>query len=356
MTLSISPVRAALPGLLLCAAVSAASLALAAGEAALFGRAWVEALVLAILLGAAVKTFHGVDARFQPGIDIGAKLLLEIAVVLLGASVSAAALLGQGLALVAGIALLVALAIVIGYAICRALALPPKMALLVACGNAICGNSAIAAVAPVIDAEGRDVAAAIAFTAVLGVLVVLALPLLAGPLGLSPAQYGMFAGLTVYAVPQVLAATAPVSAASAHAGTLVKLLRVLMLGPVVLVLSLLGRHEAHQEGRQEAHQEARQKARQKARRPALSELLPWFIGGFLALLALRSLGAIPQALLGPAHETAGFLTLMSMAALGLGVDARAVLRAGPRVAAAVVLSLLALCVLGLGLVALVGPA
>lgn len=352
MTLSISPVRAALPGLLLCAAVSAASLALAAGEAALFGRAWIEALVLAILLGAAVKTFHGVDARFQPGIDIGAKLLLEIAVVLLGASVSAAALLGQGALLVAGIALLVALAIVIGYAICRALALPPKMALLVACGNAICGNSAIAAVAPVIDAEGRDVAAAIAFTAVLGVLVVLALPLLAGPLGLSPAQYGMFAGLTVYAVPQVLAATAPVSAASAHAGTLVKLLRVLMLGPVVLVLSLLGRHEAHQEGRQEAYQEARQ----KARRPALSELLPWFIGGFLALLALRSLGAIPQALLGPAHETAGFLTLMSMAALGLGVDARAVLRAGPRVAAAVVLSLLALCVLGLGLVGLVGPA
>lgn len=344
MTLSISAVRAALPGLLLCAAVSAASLALAAGEAALFGRAWIEALVLAILLGAAVKTFHGVDARFQPGIDIGAKLLLEIAVVLLGASVSAAALLGQGALLVAGIALLVALAIVIGYAICRALALPPKMALLVACGNAICGNSAIAAVAPVIDAEGRDVAAAIAFTAVLGVLVVLALPLLAGPLGLSPAQYGMFAGLTVYAVPQVLAATAPVSAASAHAGTLVKLLRVLMLGPVVLVLSLLGRHEAYQE------------ARQKARRPALSELLPWFIGGFLALLALRSLGVIPQALLGPAHETAGFLTLMSMAALGLGVDARAVLRAGPRVAAAVVLSLLALCVLGLGLVALVGPA
>ena len=335
-----SPLRAALPGLLLCAAVSAASLALAAGESALFGQAWVDALVLAILLGAAVKTFHGVDARFQPGIEVGAKLLLEIAVVLLGASVSAAALLGQGLALVAGIALLVALAIAVGYAICRALALPPKMALLVACGNAICGNSAIAAVAPVIDAEGRDVAAAIAFTAVLGVLVVLALPLLARPLGLSAAQYGMFAGLTVYAVPQVLAATAPVSAASAQVGTLVKLLRVLMLGPVVLVLSLLGRRET----------------RQQAQRPALSELLPWFIGGFLALLALRSLGAIPQALLGPAHEAAGLLTLMSMAALGLGVDARAVLRAGPRVAAAVVLSLLALGALGLGLIALAGPA
>ena len=328
--------RAALPGLLLCAGVSAASLVLAAGETALFGRAWIESLVLAILLGAAVKTIRGVDGRFQPGIELGARLLLEIAVVLLGASVSAAALLGQGLVLVAGIAALVALAIAVGYAIGRARSLPPKMALLVACGNAICGNSAIAAVAPVIDAEGQDVAAAIAFTAVLGVLVVLALPLLAGPLALSPAQYGMFAGLTVYAVPQVLAATAPVSAASVHVGTLVKLLRVLMLGPVVLVLSVLGRQERP--------------------RPALSALLPWFIAGFLALLALRSLDAIPPALLTPMHEAAGLFTIMSMAALGLGVDARAVVRAGGRVAAAVVLSLLALGGLGLGLVALAGPA
>src|SRR5205085_10254017 len=109
---------------------------------------------------------------------------------------------------------------------------------LVACGNAICGNSAIAAVAPVIGAESDDVASSIAFTAVLGVLVVLGLPLLMVPLGLSTYQYGVLAGLTVYAVPQVLAATLPVSALSGQVGTLVKLVRVLMLGPVVLGLSL----------------------------------------------------------------------------------------------------------------------
>ena len=83
------------------------------------------------------------------------------------------------------------------------------MAVLVACGNSICGNSAIAAVAPVIGADGKDVAASIAFTAVLGVLVVLGLPLLVPLLRLSETQYGVLAGLTVYAVPQVLAATAP---------------------------------------------------------------------------------------------------------------------------------------------------
>ena len=113
------------------------------------------------------------------------------------------------------------------------------MSVLVACGNSICGNSAIAAVAPVIGARADDVASSIAFTAVLGVVVVLGLPLLVPVLDLSLTQYGTLAGLTVYAVPQVLAATVPVSAISAQLGTLVKLVRVLMLGPVVVLLPVL---------------------------------------------------------------------------------------------------------------------
>ena len=92
-------------------------------------------------------------------------------------------------------------------AICRLLGLPLRMSILVACGNSICGNSAIAAVAPIIDADGDDVASSIAFTAVLGVVVVLGLPLLVPLLKMSLTQYGVLAGLTVYAVPQVLAAT-----------------------------------------------------------------------------------------------------------------------------------------------------
>ena len=87
--------------------------------------------------------------------------------------------------------------------------LSSKLAVLVACGNAICGNSAIAAVAPVIGADREDVAASIALTAVLGVAVVVLLPLLIPVLGLSNYQYGVLAGLTVYAVPQVLAAAFP---------------------------------------------------------------------------------------------------------------------------------------------------
>jgi len=117
--------------------------------------------------------------------------------------------------------------------------LPQRISILIACGNSICGNSAIAAVAPIIGADSDDVASSIAFTAILGVVVVLALPLLIPLLYLSQSQYGVLAGLTVYAVPQVLAATLPISPVSAQLGTMVKLMRVLMLGPVVVLLSLL---------------------------------------------------------------------------------------------------------------------
>ncbi len=330
-----------LPGLLLSVGVTAGAFLLQAVETRLFGRAWLEALVLAILLGTAVRTVWVPPARFGPGIAFSGRILLEGAVVLLGSSVSARAIAGVGPALLAGIALIVAASIAGSYGIGRLAGLPPRMATLIACGNAICGNSAIAAVAPVIGAEAGDVAAAIAFTAALGVAVVLALPILAVLLHMTPHGFGILAGLTVYAVPQVLAATAPVSSVSAQVGTLVKLVRVLMLGPVVMVLSLLVRRGRGRGG--------------EAGFP-LRTLVPWFIAGFLVLLAARSAGLVPQAALHPAGLVAGALTVVSMAALGLGVDVRALARAGLRVSAVVTLSLLALGLAAFLLVVLLRPA
>jgi hypothetical protein len=189
-------VRTALPGLTLCGLVTITAYALERIESAVLGRAWLESLVLSILIGTAIRTFHRLDARLEPGIQVGAKLLLEIAVVLLGASISASTLLENGIGLISGIAAVVVIAIVLSFAIGCAFGLPRKMAILIACGNSICGNSAIAAVAPVIDADSEDVAAAIAFTAVLGVIVVLVLPELVSLLSFSPVQFGVFAGLT----------------------------------------------------------------------------------------------------------------------------------------------------------------
>jgi uncharacterized integral membrane protein (TIGR00698 family) len=328
------------PGIALCAAIAFAAIGLQHLEEHWTGRPWLEALVIAILLGTVVRTLWTPDPRWAPGIGFSAKTLLEIAVVLLGASISFQAVLDAGLGLILGIAAVVALAIGASYGLCRWLGLPKRMAVLVACGNAICGNSAIAAVAPVIGAKPEDVASAIAFTAVLGVIVVLSLPLLVPLLGLSLTQYGVLAGLTVYAVPQVLAATVPVGLVSAQLGTLVKLVRVLMLGPVVIGLSVLARRGS------------------STAKPGLSlnRLVPWFIVGFLGLALLRSLGAIPDAILQAVMPAATILTVVSMAALGLGVDLKALRQVGARVTLAVTLSLLVLIAISLGLIRLLGVA
>ncbi|MCJ2050820.1 YeiH family protein [Methylobacterium sp. J-070] len=334
-----------LPGLLLCLAITVVAQGLQAGEEHLTGHPYVEALVLAILLGTALRTVWMPGARFKAGIAFSAKQVLEVAVTLLGAAVSLGAIVASGPALLTGIVGAVGLTILASCALCRALGLPVRMALLIACGNAICGNSAIAAVAPVIGADSRDVAAAIAFTAVLGVLMVLGLPLFVPLFGFSDNQYGVLAGLTVYAVPQVLAATLPVSQLSTQVGTLVKLVRVLMLGPVVLALSLLApRLPAEGATGQAATRDG------APRRPGFFKLVPWFILGFLALAGLRSLGLIPDAWIAPASRLAGFLTIVSMAALGLGVDVRVLAQVGGRVTLAVTASLLVLLAIAILLI------
>jgi uncharacterized membrane protein YadS len=258
-----NPVAGLLPGVFLCVGITLVASVLQVIEQRLTGEAYIEALVLAILIGVAVRTLWRPGALWFPGIQFSAKLLLEFAVMLLGVSVSARTVLAIGPQMLAGIVATVAVAIAASYGVSRALGLPQRMAILVAWGNSICGNSAIAAVA------------------------------------------------------QVLAATLPIGALANQVGTVVKLVRVLMLGPVVLALSLMTcrlRDEADETAPRVTAGE-----RPKRGRPALHQLVPWFIVAFLVVATLRSLGLIPALLLAPTTSLASALTTVSMAALGLGV-------------------------------------
>ena len=331
-----SRLTALIPGVILCIAVAGLSAALEVAERRLFAHPYVEALVLAILLGMAIRSFWKPSERWQAGLAFSAKQLLEVAVMLLGASVSFAMIAASGAALLGAIAATVIVALGLSFGLSRMLGLSTRLSILIACGNSICGNSAIAAVAPVIGAHGDDVASSISFTAILGVMMVLGLPLLIPLLQLSATQYGILAGLTVYAVPQVLAATVPAGLASAQIGTLVKLMRVLMLGPVVVGFALFASRR---------HGGAKSTAS-----VGFFRFVPWFILGFLALAALRSLNIIPAMVIGPLTGITGFLTVVSMAALGLGVDVRVLANVGGRVTAAVTLSLLLLLAISIGLV------
>ena len=335
-------VKRLLPGVLLCIAITLVATALERIEVFFVGQRYLEALVLAILLGVAVRTAWTPGSWWNEGINFSAKFVLEFAIVLLGASVSITMIAALGSQVILGIASIVALAIGTSYFISRFLGLPQRMCILIACGNSICGNSAIAAVAPVIGADADDIVSSISFTAVLGVLVVLGLPFLVPILQLSLTQYGVLAGLTVYAVPQVLAATLPIGALSNQVGTVIKLVRVLMLGPVVLGLSLLANRV------KPAHD------RLDRRKLRFSELVPWFIIGFLVVLTVRSVGLIPQSVVPAITRVAALLTTIAMAALGLGVDIRVVARSGARVTLAVTVSLIVLGVMSYGLIRLMG--
>ncbi len=333
-----------LPGLALVALLGALSLGIAALETHLLGQPVIEGLVVAILLGMLVRSTRTLPESLDPGIDVAAKQLLELAIVLLGAAVDLPLLLRAGPALAVGIVLLVIVALAAGYAIGRAFGLPHRLAVLVAAGNAICGNSAIAAIAPVIGAEREHVASAIAFTAILGVAVVLGLPHLMVPLGFSEYQYGVLAGLTVYAVPQVLAAAFPVGALAGQVGTLVKLVRVLMLGPVVLFFTVTHRAPS-------PHADVRVIGERTGRGAfTLARALPWFIVGFLLLAALRSAGMIPMNVASQLKTVSGWLTILAMAALGLGVDLRALRKVGAPVVLTVSVSLLLLLAMSVVLI------
>lgn len=330
---------ALIPGIALCAVITAVSLGAQFLEEHVFVHPYVEALVIAILLGMAIRSVWQPSERWRSGIAFSAKQLLEVAVMLLGASISFSAVAASGYLLISAIVVIVVVMLAVSFGLSRMLGLPTKMSILIACGNSICGNSAIAAVAPVIGANSDDVASSISFTAILGVLMVLGLPLLIPLLGLSATQYGILAGLTVYAVPQVLAATVPAGIVSTQIGTLVKLMRVLMLGPIVVALSLVA-------ARRRKHHADRTKG------AAISpfKLVPWFIIGFLVLATLRSLHLVPDLVVAPVTKMAAILTVLSMAALGLGVDVRVLSTTGGRVTAAVTLSLLLLLGMSIGLV------
>lgn len=331
--LHIQRVQSILPGMVLCLLLSAFAVALEMAESRLLGKTWLESLNLALLLGVGIRTACKPGPRWAAGTRFCSKTLLNIAIVFLGASFTPHAVLGAGLHLLLGVMAIVVSSIVFTLLVGYLAGLPMQQRVLVACGNAICGNSAIMAAAPVIHARDEDVGTTIAFTAAGGLVVVLALPLVVPSLNLTPDAQGTLAGLTVYAVPQVVAAAAPFGQTATHVGTLVKLMRVLMLGPVCLVLCLIGTVRSTQtQGVQHAQLTS----------PALFRLVPWYILGFVGMMVARTTNLVPPQAVAPLSLAATALTIMAMAALGLGVDLRTVMRAGRALALTVFFSLIGL--------------
>ena len=305
-TSDLASLRRVAPGVGL--ALLAALLAFAAG--------WlitgVSPLLVAIVLGILLANTTGVPAWARPGIEVSAKRLLRAGIVLLGLQL----VLGDILALGAPV-LLVVLAVVAGGLATavwagRLLRVPPTLALLIGCGFSICGAAAVAAAAGVTEDDedtAEHAATAIALVVIFGTLMIPLVPLCAAALDLAPATAGLWAGASVHEVAQVVAAGGIIGGGALTVAVLVKLARVLLLAPVIAGIGLHRRRALEQTGRS------------GPTGTTLPPVVPPFVLGFLAMVALRSTLDLPDAALDLAATAQTALLAAAMFALGCGVRA-----------------------------------
>jgi uncharacterized integral membrane protein (TIGR00698 family) len=273
-------------------------------------------LVLALLMGVALAATGWARRRRlgeSPGVRFVARDVLRLGIVLLGARLDVRLLAAVGPWALAGsvLGVIVAFAAVEGAG--RALRLPAELRRAVAVGTAICGASAIAAALPLLRARAEHASLAIATISLVGTIGVLGF---AGWNALTDAPNGtaaLLAGATLQEVGHVVAAGDALGDDAAETALLVKLSRVVLLAPTLVVLGLFGRREQGVGG---------------GPRPAL---LPGFVAGFLVVSALVSVGAIPPSWAATLADGGVIATAAAMAAIGLGVDLR-VLRARGRAA------------------------
>lgn len=319
-TAPVSRVRAVLPGLV--CAVVVALVATAVGHALPVVGGPVSGVVLGILTGVALRRRLAPTAvpRLAPGLRLASKLVLQVAVVLLGARLSLAEVARVGwdsLPVMLGTVLAcLAAAAVLG----RALGIDRELVALLGTGTAICGASAIAAVTPVLRATPTNVAYALSTVFAFNVAAVLVFPPLGHALGMSQEAFGLFAGTAVNDTSSVVAAAATFGPVAADQAVVVKLVRTLLIIPIVIGLAMLvARRDRRASG-----------ATAVAGRPAVLRLVPWFLVGFLVLAAVNSVGLIPGGWHAPLATAATFLITVALAAIGLSTDLPAMRAAGVR--------------------------
>lgn len=301
------PVRhPAWPGVALCLGAAAVALGVQGLVSA------VSPLLVAIVLGVVVGNIWTPSARFAPGLAVSGKRLLRLGIVLLGLQVSLREIAGLGAGMIAVVVAVVGLGIGGTLLMGRALGVPPMQRLLIACGFSICGAAAIAGVEGSVDAEEEDVAAAIGLVVVYGTAMIALAPLVLGALPLTERQQGLVAGASIHEVAQVVAVGGLIGGQALAAAVVVKLARVLLLAPVLVVVGGVRRRTGRG---------------LPGRRPPL---VPLFVAGFLAACLVASLVSLPHEVLGGAQVVQNLLLAASMFALGTGVRADVLRRVGGR--------------------------
>ncbi|WP_438780910.1 YeiH family protein [Enterococcus sp. DIV2469a] len=270
---------------------------------------------LAILLGIILGNTLFKQERYQVGTKVAESRLLEYSVVLLGFTVTFQTISEMGLRGFLFILLMMSLVITAAYLIGKKMAFNQKMSLMMAGGNAVCGSSAIAAIAPAIDADDEEKGQIITLVNLLGTVMMLTLPFLAlGLYGDDLLQKSALLGGTLQSVGQVVAGASLIDADTVKYAMLFKIARIIMLAVVVIVFE-----------RMTTKTPTKTKAKGKLRLP-----IPWYVLGFLTICILNSFLPLPSWLNEGAHFISTWFETTALAAIGLRLDFRKFLKEGPR--------------------------
>lgn len=295
--------RARVPGLLLCGVIALAATFVAEHYGG-------PQLLYALLIGLAFH-FLAKDAKVRPGLDFSGRTLLRAGVALLGLRITVAQVtaLGWGTGVLATLG--VASTIGLGLLLARWLRRPVAEGLVSGCAVGICGASAALAVSSVLPPtreNERFTLLAVVGVTLMSTLAMVLYPLAAGLLGMSPAQAGVFFGATIHDVAQVVAAGMMLSdagnTAAADSATVVKLFRVMLLMPVVLLVAMAMRPAPGAAGEEDSPGQA-------------VPLVPGFLLAFIVCMLLATSGLVPPAVAGTASQVSRWLLVVAIAAAGV---------------------------------------
>ena len=280
----------------------------------------IGASVIALFIGMIINHFWKPNDTFSAGLKFTSKKILKFAIILLGASLNIKIVLEVGKMSLCVMAFTLFTCFGVGCFVGRALKINWKLSNLISAGTGICGGSAIAAIAPVIDADDSDIAYAMSATFLFDMAMIVLFPIMGQAMGLSDMAYGLWAGTAVNDTSSVVAAGYAFSEAAGDFATMVKLTRTLSIIPTVIAFALINarikRKEAGAGG-----------AAVKAKL-GLTKIIPWFILGFLALAVINSFGVIPQAVSSGMKDVSKFLMVSALAAIGLNTSFKDMKKSG----------------------------
>lgn len=301
-------------------------------------------LVIAILIGIALRAVFGLPASLAEGTNFSSKKLLRLGIILLGMRLNLMDIVHAGpkVFLIAIIVIVFTISVVYGLA--RLFKVEQRLSILTACGTAICGAAAVVAIAPQIKAKDDETAIGAAMVAILGTVFTLAYTFLYPFLGLSEVGFGIFSGATLHEIAHVIAAADPIGTDAVDMAVIVKLTRVALLVPIAILIGIWA-------NRQQAREELAHTGQDNAKKSTWRSIpIPWFIVGFLIVSGFNSLGIVSEQFAANIVTLAYLLIAMAMAGLGVHVDLVSFRKLGLRAFAAGLVGSLLLALLGYGLV------